>query len=211
MNINDLKYDILKEIFNIGVGKAASMLSEIINKKILLDVPKIEFLCLKDQNLTLNVHLPNVLKGTLMISSIKFREKLSGKANLIFPAMKIRKLINLCLNKDEKNNCSDESFTDIDFDIIKEIGNIVLNSIIGEIGNYLNIDLNYSIPEVKVFNKIDFKKDIESKEHTYTLLLYITFVIDDMKIEGAIIIDLTLESLNTLMIKVNEIEDELNA
>ncbi|WP_094545769.1 chemotaxis protein CheC [Petroclostridium xylanilyticum] len=95
MKINDLKYDILKEIFNIGVGKAASMLSEIIDKKILLDVPKIEFLYLKDQNLKLNVHLPNVLKGTLMISSIKFGEKLTGKANLIFPAMKMRKLINL--------------------------------------------------------------------------------------------------------------------
>lgn len=60
-------------------------------------------------------------------------------------------------------------------------------------------------------NKIDFRKDIESKEHTHTLILYITFIIDDIKIEGAIIIDLTLESLNTLMIKVNEIEDELNA
>lgn len=211
MKINDLKYDILKEIFNIGVGKAASMLSEIIDKKILLDVPKIEFLYLKDKNLKLNGHLPNVLKGTLMISSIKFGEKLAGKANLIFPATKMRKLINLCLNKDEKSNCSNVDFTDVDFDIIKEIGNIVLNSIIGEIGNYLNIDLNYSIPEVKVFNKIDFRKDIESKEHTNTLILYITFIIDDIKIEGAIIIDLTLESLNTLMIKVNEIEDELNA
>ena len=40
MNKDNLNHDILREMFNIGVGKAASMLSEIINKKILLDVPK---------------------------------------------------------------------------------------------------------------------------------------------------------------------------
>lgn len=33
MSEKDLKYDILKEIFNIGVGKAADMLSEIVEKK----------------------------------------------------------------------------------------------------------------------------------------------------------------------------------
>ncbi|MGR6835949.1 chemotaxis protein CheC [Syntrophomonas erecta] len=209
MEINALEYDILKEIFNIGVGKAAAMLSEIIDKKILLDVPKIELLYLKDRNFSLNNYFPDILEGTLLISSIKFAEKLTGKANLIFPASKSKKLINICLNRDEKIKDPNVEFDDIDFDVIKEIGNIVLNSIIGELGNYLNIDLYYSVPEVKVFNKIDFRKDIENKTHT-TLILYITFIIDDIKIEGAIIIDLTLKSLNTLMIKVNTIGDELN-
>ncbi|MGI6728315.1 MAG: chemotaxis protein CheC [Anaerovoracaceae bacterium] len=209
MKINDLEYDILKEIFNIGVGRAASMLSEIVDKKILLDVPRIELFYQKDQDLNLN-SLPNILEGTLLISSIKFGDKLTGKANLIFPAIKTRELINICLNKDEKCNCSDVNFTDVDFDIIKEIGNIVLNSIIGEIGNHLNTDLIYSIPEVKVFNTIDLKKDIESKPYTYILILYITFIIDGIKIEGSIIIEFTLESLNTLLSKINQIGDELN-
>lgn len=186
------------------------MLSEIIDKKILLDVPKLDFFYLEDQNLKLNGNLPDVLDGALLVSSIKFGEKLTGKANLIFPATKTRMLINICLHEDEKIYCSNVDFTDIDFDIIKEIGNIVLNSIVGEIGNYLNIDLNYSVPEVKVFNQIDFRKDIKSKAHTYILILYITFIIDDIKIEGAIVIDFTLESINTLMIKVNAIGDELN-
>ncbi len=33
MKDNNLAYDILKEIFNIGVGKAADMLSQMVNKK----------------------------------------------------------------------------------------------------------------------------------------------------------------------------------
>jgi chemotaxis protein CheC len=43
----------------------------------------------------------------------------------------------------------------------------------------------------------------------HILLLYITFLIDDTEIEGAIIIDLTLNSLNELMKKIDEIEDKL--
>ncbi|MBV1816756.1 hypothetical protein [Clostridium cochlearium] len=43
------------------------------------------------------------LKGTLMISSITFEEKITGQANLIFPAEKMRKFINLCIS--QNNEC----------------------------------------------------------------------------------------------------------
>ncbi|WP_102398772.1 hypothetical protein [Haloimpatiens massiliensis] len=143
-----------------------------------------------------------------MVSSITFKKELTGKANLIFPAEKIRTFISLCLNEEENSN-GNMDFTDIDLDVMKEIGNIVLNSVIGEIGNYLTIGLDYTLPEVKLFNKIDFKKDIESNEYAYILMLYITFNIDGTEVEGAIIIDLTMKSLNNLISKIDKIEDEL--
>lgn len=205
---NLLRHDIIKEIFNISVGKAASVLSEIINKKIILNVPDIEILNTKDKEFKIDDTLPKVLYGTLMVSSIKFREKLTGEANLIFPAKKMRKFINLCVNNYEEKYDDSINFTDVDFDIIKEIGNIILNSIIGEVGNYLDINLKYTLPSVKVFNRIDFSKDIEKKEYTYILVLYVTFIIDGTEIEGAIIVQLTFESLNEMMKKVKEIEGE---
>ncbi len=207
MNKQNLTYDILKELFNISVGKAADMLSEIINKKILLSVPNVEVLDIKNKELKLDEYLPKELDGTLMVSSISFKKNLTGKANLIFPVKKMRKFINLCLNKEEEE--SEIDFTDVDFDIIKEIGNIILNCIIGEVGNRLDIQLTYTLPEVKVFHKVDFNKDIEKNGYVYILLLYITFIIDNTEIEGAIIVDLTLRSLNELMQKINRIEDEL--
>lgn len=207
MNKEELTYDILRELFNISVGKAADMLSEIIDRKIILNVPNIEIFDIKDNYGKLGMCLPSVLDGTLMVSSISFKKTLNGKANLIFPVQKMRKFIQLCSN-DEEDSC-EMDFTDVDFDIIKEIGNIVLNCIIGEIGNYLDINLIYSVPKVKVFNKIDFNKDIENNGNNCVLLLYITFVIDDSEIEGAIIIDLTLNSLNKLIKKIDMIKDEL--
>lgn len=207
MDKQELTYDILKELFNISVGKAADMLSEIINKKIVLSVPNVGIFDIKKSEVELGKCLPAVLDGTLMVSSIAFEKTLTGKANLIFPVNKMRTFINLCLN-DEENNF-EMDFTDVDFDIIKEIGNIILNCIIGEVGNYLEMNLTYTLPEVKVFDRIDFNKDLENNKYSYILLLYITFMIDNTEIEGAIIIDLTLNSLNELIKKIESIKDEL--
>lgn len=207
--MNNTVYDILKELFNVSVGQAASMLSEIISKKILLDVPNIKIVRFEDKRFQLDQYFPKVLDGTLLVSSICFQNKLTGKANLVFPGSKMRTFINLCLHNEENSTQGEHEFTDIDFDIIKEVGNIILNCIIGEIGNQLSINLNYSLPEVKVFNKIDFEQDIENKEYGYLLMLYITFTIDDVKINGAVIVNLTLNSLNELITRITNMEDEL--
>lgn len=202
--------DVLKELFNISVGKSASILSEIIDKKILLNVPNVKIIDLEDKETSLEEHLPEVLDGTMMISSISFKEKLTGKANLIFPADKMRKFINLCVNESSMDNKDDMNFTDVDFDIIKEIGNIILNSLIGEIGNYLDIKLYYTVPEVKIFHKKDLKDDIKNTEYTNILMLYITFNIDGSEIFGAIIINLTLDSLNELLSQIDLLMDDFN-
>lgn len=207
MNNESLRYDILKELFNISVGKAASLLSEIINRKILLTVPNIKALSTKDNTFDLDNYLPKDLDGALMVSSISFDESLKGRANLIFPAQKMRTFINLCMNENETLN--DTGFNDVDFDIIKEIGNIILNSIVGEVGNYLDISFDYSLPEVKLFSRVSFGQNIEKSEFPHLLILYITFVIDETEIEGVIIVNLTLNSLNELMKNVERIEKDL--
>lgn len=207
---NDFKNDILIELFNIGVGKAASLLSEIINRTILLSIPKINILNNKNLELESEDYLPKILDGTLMVSSISFKEKLTGKANLIFPAKEMRTFINLCLNMTDEAVPGDMDFTDIDFDVIKEIGNIILNGIIGELGNNLNMQLDYTLPEVQVYDRIDFDKDIKCDEYKSVIILYITFKIDGTEISGAVMVDLTLNSLNELLKNLTLIEDELN-
>ncbi|CDX02221.1 CheC-like protein [Desulfitobacterium hafniense] len=82
----------------------------------------------------------------------------------------------------------------------------------GGVSNYLHINLDYSLPEVKIFNKKDFARDIKSNENysRNMILLYITFIIDETEIDGAIMINLTLTSLQELMSKIEKIEVELN-
>ena len=104
MNQNDLSYDILREMFNICVGKAASMLSEIVNKRIILDVPNVEILSPENQNIEVGIEesFIKVPGGALMVSSIDFGDRITGEANLIFPANKMRRFINLCMDVSHK-------------------------------------------------------------------------------------------------------------
>ena len=207
-----LMFDILAEMFNIGIGKSASLLSEIINKKILLDISRfnIFFDCdLNEKNI--EKFLSKVTDGTLMVSSIEFEKKITGEANLIFPMDKMRAFINLCLNQESVVCENENNFTDVDIDIIKEIGNIVLNALIGEISNFLNVSLNYSLPKVRFFCKDFFKLKIENKKDSCIILLYVTFIIDETDIQGAIIVNLNLNSLKELMRIIKKMEDELYA
>lgn len=209
MKETNLEYDILKEVFNIGVGKAADMLSQMVNKKILLNVPNIRVVDPKSIYTGFDGYFSRQTRGTLMVSSISFQEEINGEANLIFPADKMRSIINFCIGEDESYIRMELDFTDIDYDIIKEIGNIILNSIVGEMGNFLNVNLKYTLPSVRIFECVDFKDRIRAKEDIHSLLLSISFTIDGVEIEGAVIISLSISSLNDVMEIVRRMEGEL--
>ncbi|MHC1682417.1 MAG: chemotaxis protein CheC [Clostridiaceae bacterium] len=209
MSLTISKEDILKELFNISVGKSASLLSEIIEKRIILNIPDLRILDINKNTEEIDQYIAKVIEGSLMVSSISFKNKLEGRASLLFPAEKMRSFINLCMHETIDIETYDTNFTDVDFDIIKEIGNIVLNSIIGEVGNYINIKFNYTIPEIKLINDINVSSILEEEGYTYILMLYINFKIEDTKIDGAIIINLTLKSLDELLNRITIIEEAL--
>ncbi len=213
MNLTQKK-DILIELFNISIGKSASILSEITNRKIILKVPNLKIIDLKNETLILENYLPEEVQGSTLISSLYFEDELRGRACLIFPADKTKQFVNLCLNQDNDNfydldsTCVDLDFTDIDFDIIKEIGNILLNAIIGEFANFLKTTLDYTLSEVKIFRREEFENHIKFEDYSHILVLYINFKIDDSEIVAAIIINLSLTSLSQLFHKIETIEDE---
>ena len=210
--VNNLssREDILKELFNISVGKSASILSEIVSKKIILNVPDVKILDSQIESGHINRHLSNIVEGALMISSISFKENLTGKANLIFPADRMRKFINLCSDENGVVNDGSLDFNDIDFDIIKEIGNIILNSIIGEIGNFIDVKLEYTLPEVRVLDKLRIDNLFYDTGYEFILILSITFKIEDSEIIGAVLINLTLNSLDEIISRTYQMEEELN-
>ncbi len=208
MQDSTMIYDIMKEFFNISVGKAANMLSDIVEQKILLNVPNVEIIDIEKQHFQLEEYMPEQIRGALMVSSIPFKEYFTGTASLIFPADKMKKFVRLCMHE-ETADIDDQNFNDIDFDIIKEIGNIILNCIMGEIANSMEVNFVYSLPEVQVFDQTDFCDDLKQSEYMHLLILYITFVIGDTEIEGAIMVDLTMNSLNELLRKLDEAWDKV--
>lgn len=201
-------YDILNEIFNIGVGKAADLLSQIVDKRIILRIPRVLMLHSPDE-ISKVPELAGLIQGTLMVSSISFSEQLSGTANLVFPAGKMRDFIALCAEEEPAAGGDDGTFTDVDFDIVREIGNIFLNCILGSTGDFLKVPMNYSLPVVKVYDEnINFSKNVMTKDCPVLLFLSVTFVIDSVKIEGAVLVSLALASCEKLLELLRRIEGD---
>lgn len=181
------------------------MLSEIVHRKISLQIPKIILPKTEDGELKLSEQFSGMFDGALMVSTISFTKSLKGKANLVFPADKIKQFVTLC-SGDGSVPPEDTIFTDVDFDVIREIGNILLNCILGELGNLINIQLSYDLPHVAVYDRIDFSKDIDNGKNHSFMILFVTFLIDNTEIEGAVVIDLMVESYNELLRLLDGIE-----
>lgn len=198
--------DILKELFNIGVGQAANTLSEIIDKKIILDVPDVKILNVESGKVELDKFLSHVANGAVMVSTISFDRQLEGKVSLVFPASKMHQFIDLCLHE-EREIVDSKEFTDIDFDTIKEIGNIILNAIIGELSNMVNIPVEYTLPEISVLDSARAELFVSDSAYRLVLMMYITFNIEGTEIEGAIVINMTLKSLDEILNTVDRMYD----
>ena len=93
--LDSMKTDILKEYINVFIGQAASLLSEMVDRRINLSVPYINFIKNDKEfcELDVNKDLCNALKGHVMSTSISFSDAFSGQAQLVFPTDKIKKLV----------------------------------------------------------------------------------------------------------------------
>lgn len=198
--------DALREYMNIFLGQASSLLSEIVNKKVLLTLPEIMLLYLdKDDDLKrYKAVRPALFNSHVVSSSIEFGSIFSGNARLLFPQDKAQILAHLCLGEDYEDG-EDGNLTDVDFDVIREIGNVILNSVLGGIGNLLAIKLDYTFPKVQVSFFPEEEEEIFFNKETHVLIISNTFSIEDVQLDGAIVMVFDMESTAELIKKINEV------
>lgn len=205
MLINDMQKDVLTELINVYIGHAANLLSEMVNQRIILSVPELELIDVTQMEQNAQ-HLPSIFSpGHIISSSIGFGQKLQGKAFLMFPAEQAKMLVNACLNEDTAivDNEDAFNFMDTDLDVLKEISNVILNAIIGEISNFLETKVDYSLPDITLIHIGESEGKILLKDSTYMLLLHTYFVLSETKVKGVILIALSMNSVTWLLEKID--------
>ena len=139
MQLSADQIDTLTEIVNIGVGRAASSLSRIVGQRVELMVPSIHIGELTEMSSLLGE--PQGKPDTTIIQD--FEGDVSGRALLAFPPASGISLAQIISGVDE-----DVDELDVDLGgTLEEIGNIVLNAVLGSIGNMTNSGMVYSVPE----------------------------------------------------------------
>ena len=137
--LNDLQLDALKEVANIGSARAASTLSRLLHKKIMIQTPKI----ITGQ---INDILTGIDRGDDMIASVYlyFLGDITGKAVMIFPYDAAQKITYLLEDMDIKDN--DEARGAL----LKEIVNIMFCSYLNALGKLIEAVVLPSVPSITV-------------------------------------------------------------
>ena len=197
MQVTDTQIDSLKEIINIGVGKGAEVLNTMVSSHISLSTPLIKLI----KPIELIKELSSLGGDKLSSVNLGFHGPFAGVARIIFPTESAQKLVSIFAGEDD-------SFGD-DFDSLRagalsEIGNIVLNSIMGSISNLLNLNLLYSVPSyIETEAKNILTAEESSDLFSVIVLAQTRFVISSLSIIGDIILYLEMGSFEALMRSVD--------
>lgn len=210
--LNPMQKDVLTELVNTYVAEAASLLSEMVNERILLEVPRIDLIALSKFEDIDYENLKFLDSGHIVTSSIKFGHEFSGKAFLVFSDQQAKDLVNVCLGEviTPFTNPDEVKFLDTDFDVLREISNIILNVVIGEFGNFIDLKLEYSLPEIELVFVGETEKQVLIQSDSYILILHTSFLLSSTQVKGVIMIALSMNSISLLLTKIDELLGDNN-
>jgi chemotaxis protein CheC len=190
MQLDELQHDALGEIFNIGVGRAASALSEIVNSSIELSVPEIHLVPVDQVRATL---MGNEFRHFSSVSQ-HFSGPFDAEAVLIFPEANALVIVAQMMG----NQLSPEELSEYEQEAMCEVGNIVLNACVSVLGDLFHIEFNGGLPTHRFSDResLGFAVDTDAE---YVLLLQITMKINQANVEGHLLFLLGVKSLQSLI------------
>ncbi len=136
--LNDMKLDVLKEIGNIGGGNAATALSNMIEKNVDIEVPKVHVVGLSD--------IYKILRDPEEISAstvVPIKGEAPGKMLMIFDSESSKRLISFLIGK------KPEDLTELDemqSSVLKEIGNIMCSSYVIALSTFTSLFMETDVP-----------------------------------------------------------------
>ncbi|PHR95335.1 MAG: hypothetical protein COA78_30350 [Blastopirellula sp.] len=195
MYLNEDELDALAEVINIGSGRAASSLSEITGSRIMLTIPQIQVcdsLNFRDLANSLDLEF-----GTTVQQG--FSGKVSGRALLAFPKDNAVDLARLVGEIETSTTEMDEELCGV----LEEIGNIVLNSILGTIANMIDCGLSYTLPQLCTKNSFT-KLVLENRDHiinsdSVILVADTSITVADRDISGSLLLLFETGDIKTLL------------
>jgi chemotaxis protein CheC len=142
--ITEEEKEILKEIMNIGFGKAAADLAEIINISVVLSVPYVQML--KAQELPEYLRTQVSEYERISIIEQNFWGNFKGSAFLVFQASSGRELVSLFAENPE--DAAAGSIDTLEKETLMEVGNILIGACVGKLSELLGDAVTYSPPRV---------------------------------------------------------------
>ncbi|MGB8687695.1 MAG: chemotaxis protein CheC [Microcoleus sp.] len=198
MKLTARQLDALQELVNIGIGQAAGILNDMIDSPIRLQIPYLQILSPTDVQQELEIHL----NGEQIASvQLKFTGSFGGIAQLVFPTNSAAMLVTMLTGEEIGSHDLDS----VKIGTLSEVGNIVINGVMGAISNVLQQRLNYSIPSYTEGTIATLLTSGGLSTDTVVLLAQTRFIIERLHIEGDIILIFNVNSFDTLLTAIDQL------
>lgn len=185
--------DAIREIVNIGVGRAAGQLNQMTGSHIRLQVPMIRIIPFDEFSEAKKEILSENLRSSVTLG---FRGTFSGITVVAFSPESAAALVMLLTGEKEDSPDLDP----MRIEALKEVGNIIINSVMGSIANVLSEHLTYSLPvyfEGPVSDLAGLRN--RGRPDQYILIAKASFFIESLRIDGDIFLLFEVGSLERLV------------
>lgn len=146
-NINEMQFDVLKEIGNIGAGNATTALAKLIDSKLDMRVPNVQMVGFQDLATVMGSE-EDIMVAVLVTLS----DDVEGMMMFIMNVKSAKYLISQMLKSMGMEMPIDENaeFSEMELSVVSELGNIISGSYLAALSGLLQLVINISVPYVSV-------------------------------------------------------------
>jgi len=196
IEFTDIQIDALKEIGNIGAGHAATALSKMIGRKVMIRLPNVNIVKLETAPKVASYNEEEIVDGVYQ----SLTGGIEANSLIFFPNKDARYLTEIILEKEFNTN---ESITeDIKKSVLMESSNIIAGSYINALSTITNMVILPSIPYFisgtagTIFNSV---LAVASQNSQIALMIEIEFIEASNKIHGWFYVMPDIKSSNKIL------------
>ncbi|NIR46106.1 MAG: chemotaxis protein CheC [Gemmatimonadetes bacterium] len=140
--LRDLELDALKEVANVGAGHAATALSQLTNRRVMIDVPEVAVCPIEEA-------ANAVGNGNSVVAAVLMHVlgDLTGRSLLLFEKECAMRLAQMLLDREES---ASRVFGELEQSSIKETANILTGAYLNGLSDLLGLMLIPSVPSLAV-------------------------------------------------------------
>ena len=178
--LNTDEHDVVVELMNIGIGRAANALSQMVQDEVLLSVPELQFLHPAEASDSFCAYLPGLLAGVMQ----DFSGFMTGRAALLFPEDRSLELVRAILGED----MSADEISELEQETLAELGNILLNNCLATLANLLHHEIQTELPHVfnvaapHLLSRLSLQDDTDNT--SFIMLVQIEFSLRQRDLQG---------------------------
>ncbi|WP_231717567.1 chemotaxis protein CheC [Hymenobacter sp. DG25A] len=139
LHMTELERDIIREILNIGLARAADSFAVIAQEKVLLEVPNLDLMPLESM-----VDLVRKYENTHKIIQSDIRGDFHGTTLMLFSGQHVQRLSKVCLRLDVPESVEVDAMQE---SLLLEMSNIITGALVTQLANILKANV-YGAPPV---------------------------------------------------------------